>query len=178
MDATLTMTINKKQPHTQSPSAYVDCSFDKNSWIATSLNGPSRDQVQFEAPSIRVVYSDEQPNLAIYELKLQEMKHLKSGWNGYSAPAPSKLAAQSARNFISVLLKEHQEPKRVMPSAAGGVGVTQRRNGKKVFVEFFNDGKVFALFSDGISDPVSKEVVPIHHAFQVLTKEMQEYLDA
>ena len=116
--------------------------------------------------------------MAYWEAKLTDMVRLKEGWNGYSAPAPSVSAINTAKSFVRVLMRENQEPRRVAPSAVGGVGVSRRNAKRKVFVEFFNDGKVFALFSDGESEPLSKEVVPGLQTFKNLTREMRDYLDA
>ena len=178
METPLLIPINKKQTYTQSPAAYVRYfDFDKGRFAPT-LSRPSYDDPQIQIPSICIVYHDESSQMAKWEIKLSKMKNLRSGWNGYSAPVPSEIAILTARGFISSLIRGRQEPKRVTPSAVGGVGVTQRNANKKVFVEFFNDGKVFVLFSDGRSEPVSKEVLPSLKSFKDLTTEMQEYLNA
>jgi hypothetical protein len=59
------------------------------------------------------------------------------------------------------------------------VGVTRRRHDKSVYIEFYNDGKkVFALFSDDVSEPVIKRIEPGYKAFKELIAEMRDYLDA
>jgi hypothetical protein len=103
---------------------------------------------------------------------------LREGWNGYTAPAPSEKAILTAKVFVETLLREKYEPKRVAASSVGGVAVTHRRNNRTVYVEFYNDGRVLALFSDDISEPVIKRIEPSYKAFKELIAEMRDYLDA
>jgi hypothetical protein len=110
--------------------------------------------------------------------KLDEMKRLQEGWNGYSAPVPSGAAIDTARSFLSILSSENYEPTKLAPSAVGGVGITRKEGGRRVYVEFFNDGEVFALFSDRKAEPVSKQVLPGDRRYRALLKEIKEYLNA
>lgn len=80
--------------------------------------------------------------------KLDEMLNLKDGWNSYKAPAPSAIAVENARVFLVELEKQNfLSPRRVMPSAVGGVGVTLGE-ARHVYVEFYNHGQICALFAD------------------------------
>lgn len=128
-------------------------------------------------PSIVVIYHTAEAREAAWQTKFVQLSLLQEGWNGYDAPAPSPKAILTAQGFVETLLRENYEPKRVTASAVGGVAVTRRKGNKKVYVEFFNDGTVYALFSDGSSEPTSKEIIPGYQAFKALLKEMQEYLD-
>jgi hypothetical protein len=129
-------------------------------------------------PAIRIVYQDEANMSRGWAVNLARMSRLPKGWNGYNAPPPSERARLIAQSFLDVLLKEDMEPSRLAPSAVGGVGLSRRKNGRKVYVEFFNDGKVFALFSDGETGPISREVELGHQHFKALVGEMRDYLDA
>jgi hypothetical protein len=113
-----------------------------------------------------------------WEQTFKKLGHLREGWNGYKAPAPSKLAIDLARNFVDTLLREKYEPRRLAPSAVGGVGVTQRKGDKSVYVEFYNDGRVLALFSDDVNEPEIKRIEPSYQSFKKLIVEMRDYLDA
>ena len=170
MDQPIVLQINKKQSHTQSPSALV-AYFLPDIWAVS-------EPVDLASPSIRVIYENDQTRGDSWRVKLVQLRHLRDGWNGYAAPAPSERAINTANAFVDILLRAKYEPKRLAPSAVGGVGITQRSGAKKVYVEFFNDGKVFALFSDGDSEPISREIIPGYQSFKTLVKEMQEYLDA
>lgn len=110
--------------------------------------------------------------------KLDKMERLEEGWNGYSAPAPSALAIRTARRFLSRLLAEPYEPTRVAPSSVGGVGFTHKKGNRRVYVEFFNDGQVYALFSDNEIAPRSQRVQPDFHQFRELIGQIKGYLDA
>jgi len=115
---------------------------------------------------------------AMWHQKLEQLERLNEGWNGYSAPAPSKKAVVTARGFLSNILSEKIEPSRLAPSAVGGVGITHKRNKKRVYVEFFNNGEICALFSDNESPPQSKRIDPSYERFRELINEIQDYLDA
>src|SRR5262249_11493105 len=109
---------------------------------------------------------------------LDQMQQLAVGWNGYSAPVPSRVALLTARSFLSTLLNEKYEPSRVAPSAVGGVGITHKRNGRRVYGEVFNSGDGYALFSANASAPQSERIKPEPDRFRELIRRIREYLDA
>ena len=109
--------------------------------------------------------------------RLNELSQVKDGWNGYDAPAPTEAAIAAARTFLSALETARILPSRVAPSVVGGIGITKRTGARKVYVEFRNDGRIFALFSDGQS-PSTQPVMPSAEGFQNLIAAMRGYLDA
>lgn len=110
--------------------------------------------------------------------KLDKAASLTAGWNGYSAPAPTPIAVASAREFLFVLHESDVEPSRIAASAVGGIGITIRNDGRKAYVEFYNDGRIHALFAKGRSEPdVVRPVRPTHIEFKNLTDDIREYLD-
>jgi hypothetical protein len=80
--------------------------------------------------------------------KLESLTRLKEGWDSYSAPAPRQESIDAAGSYLSVLELLGWEPTRVEASVMGGVGVTHRQGDRKVYIEFYNDGRVHALLSD------------------------------
>jgi hypothetical protein len=106
---------------------------------------------------------------------LDAMRQLQDGWNGYGAPAPSNAAIVIARSFLSN--QRIARPFRVAPSAAGGVGITHKRNKRRVYVEFYNNGEVCALFSDDSSAPEVETIKPYAIQFEQLAKRIREFLD-
>lgn len=128
-------------------------------------------------PDLTVIYQEKSPDMLAFEQRVNDFRNLAAGWNGYSAPRPSEGAIITTQNLIEHLLDDNMKPKRVDPSVIGGVGVTHRSQNRKVFVEIFNNGRVYALFSDGVSDPLTKEVVPGYASFKALAQEMRDYLD-
>ena len=172
------ISINTRQPYTQSPSAIVEY-IAPQGWVdaAAIVHQQSLKANPTDIPSLMVIYHADETQAAAWQTRFIELSKLRDGWNGYNAPPPSPKAILTAQSFVDTLLREKYEPKRVTPSAVGGVAVTQRNRDKKVYVEFFNDGTVFALFSDGSSEPISKEIFPGYRSFKALVKEMREYLD-
>lgn len=113
-----------------------------------------------------------------WEANLDRMERLQEGWDGYRAPAPSKHAITLARSFLSTIKAFNPPPSRVAPSAVGGVGITFRNAGRETYVEFFNNGKIYALFSDQRYDPTNEPVKPYPNAFKGLMNKIREFLDA
>jgi hypothetical protein len=104
--------------------------------------------------------------------KLRGFRCLKPGWNGYSAPPPSDLALASAEDFLLDLYDHELEPGRVAASAAGGVGITFRNNGRKAYVEIFSDADAFLLLSDEGHEEVSR----VELGGEAISR-IREYLD-
>ena len=112
--------------------------------------------------------------------KLENLAHLKKGWNGYEAPPPNEQALASARLYLEALQGSTLEPHRIEASVMGGVGVTHRCNHKKVYVELYNDGKAHALFCDRAMNPPQMQTKPVPataEGFRQCVLEAKEYLD-
>jgi hypothetical protein len=109
--------------------------------------------------------------------KLEACLSLNPGWNGYTAQPPSRTAVEYARVLLSVMCREGYAPTRLAPSAMGGVAVTRKAGNRKVLVEFYNDGRAFALFSERGGDMRTTPVGTDRMAFLALLRQMREYLD-
>jgi hypothetical protein len=110
--------------------------------------------------------------------RLHGFARLETGWNGSNAASPTALAIATAERF----LKSHPDwpPTRVEPSAMGGVGITYRTGGRRVYVEFYNDGKIHVLFSDRSSGDLKMTTRPLTLDASVLKEfstEAQGYLN-
>lgn len=119
-----------------------------------------------------------------WSAKLDEMLNLEDGWNSYKAPAPSPIAVQNARVFLAELEKQNfLSPRRVMPSAVGGVGVTLGEV-RHVYVEFYNQGQICALFADDDTETCHTKVINgmmghdqvMINGFVTLIEEAKKYL--
>ena len=91
--------------------------------------------------------------------KLTKLSRLSDGWDSYAAPAPGGRAIAAAELYLCALELLGWEPARVEPSAMGGIGVTHKRGVRKAYVEFYNDGRVHALFSD--RTPAGMQTLPL-----------------
>jgi hypothetical protein len=146
-------------------------------WILSDYDGRGQRQGNAMSSKIQIIISAS-VDMSKWGSRLDQMELLKEGWNGYKAPVPSRAAITTARSFIESLKANQQEPARVAPSAVGGVGITHKNKGRRVYVEFYNKGEVCALFSDGISPPKSERINPDSERFRDLTRRIREYLDA
>ncbi len=110
--------------------------------------------------------------------KLCSYSALVDGWDGYSAPPPLRTAVETVHGFFCALRHSNFRPTKVSPSVVGGIGVTFRKGQRKSYVEFYNNGTLHALFSDGESDPRTCQVQPTPAGYGRLIMEIQEYLNA
>jgi hypothetical protein len=108
---------------------------------------------------------------------LNSLSQLREGWNGYAAPAPGPEALRTAKAFLTVTYKQAYPPTRVAASVMGGVGITRREGGKKVYVEFYNDGTAHALFSSGRLGMRTRRVRCEETDSLDLVAEMRNYLN-
>src|SRR6266404_996525 len=92
--------------------------------------------------------------LASWIQKLEDLRELQAGWDGYDAPRPDKKALENVRAFLDALkLLEDLEIALLSASAVGGVGITFAVPGREAYVEFYNDGRVFTILSTGHEEP-------------------------
>jgi hypothetical protein len=109
--------------------------------------------------------------------KLDVLASLSDGWNSYAAPAPNASAIAAARSFLATLQQENFPPTRIAPSAMGGVGVTHRQAGRKVYVEFYNNGTAHALFSSGRESMETRKVSMDQSSTRQFIADMRNYLN-
>ena len=90
--------------------------------------------------------------------RLNSLVRLQQGWDSHGSPPPLPGSLSAARRYLDMLQLLRWEPTRLEASVMGGVGVTHRGARRKVYVEFYNNGMVHALFSDR---PLKMETVPV-----------------
>ncbi len=110
--------------------------------------------------------------------KLESFGDLPRGWDGYTASPPTADALFNAQEFLGVLFLATFRPSRFKPSVVGGIGVTFRQGDRKVYVEFYNDGRVHSLMSDGATEPRTKRVRASYSGYLKLLREIRKYLNA
>jgi hypothetical protein len=109
--------------------------------------------------------------------KLTTFASLPDGWNGYTAPPPSALAVRHSRIFLFSLSSLKFPPYRLKPSVVGGIAFSFRQGQRKAYIEFFNEGNAYALFSDSESEPITKPILTSTEGYLVLIKEIREYFN-
>lgn len=98
--------------------------------------------------------------------RLESMRALQKGWNGYGADPPSELALANAKSFLDVAANMGCLPGRVAPSAEGGVGIAWTNGRRRCYVEFFNNGDACRLLSDCVGEPSSRRIECTSQSFR------------
>src|SRR4051812_28873792 len=101
--------------------------------------------------------------------KIEDMRKLEKGWNGYKADPPSTEAIQLAEKF-TVLLPDYE---RFNPSAMGGVAITYQNGRRVAYLEFYNNGEHALMLEDGINVNVLSNL-----SFEDAGITIQDYLNA
>jgi len=106
--------------------------------------------------------------------RLAEISNLKKDWDGYDTEPPATTAIKNARLFLDCTRGLDLDPEFVSPSPVG-VGITFARDVREVYLEFYNDGQIYALFSDG-GEPVIKRIEVAPEVIRQLISDIQGYL--
>jgi hypothetical protein len=79
--------------------------------------------------------------------ELESMKQLPRDWNGYASEPPNSIALDRAGRILDILqeMETACEPKEVVPSAEGGVGILFAEGNKRGLIECSNDDEVAAI---------------------------------
>lgn len=112
-----------------------------------------------------------------WDVKLQKLRAKPEGWDPTCGPLPSEDAIANAAAFLTVFRQANLEPSRLSATVVGGVGITFKRDARKVYVEFRNTGTVHALYSDGSSDPRVEKVPPDNKGYSELLPRIKTYLN-
>jgi len=106
------------------------------------------------------------------EQQLVVLRDLTNNWNSYGAPAPDGLARFLAQEAMHIARELGIAPVRIAPSVEGGVALCFQRNALYGQLEIFNDGEIYALFSDGSGSaeawPVGSEPTELSAALERL----------
>lgn len=113
--------------------------------------------------------------------RLLSIRHLKRGWDGYGATPPSQQAFDLCIDFIDVLdsCKPPTNPTRLAPSVAGGIALVLGQGGQEVFIEFYSDGEVYAMFStlEEKEEPRIMRVVSTTEGFRGFIRLVESFLE-
>lgn len=129
------------------------------SWLAPrSFLEPFGNRRDDSTGAVLIATHEPRPTPTKWDAGMSAFKSLPRGWDGYDAPAPSGLAIETASRLAQAFDESFLSPSRIAPSVVGGVGLTFRNTqGRKVYIEIYNDARVYAMFSDPDESP---EIVP------------------
>lgn len=85
---------------------------------------------------------------AMFRNTIERTRNLLSGWDGSEAISTSDIAIQKSLDFLNLLVKINLQPSMVSPSVIGGIGFTFLKDKKEVFIEFYNNGEIYSLFTE------------------------------
>ena len=102
----------------------------------------------------------DQPALALVraDYSLDRMTGLNVNWRDLGAEPPNKMARDIARSVLSCAYMIGLEPSLVTASAASGVGICFKREGKYADIECFNSGEITSAFIDSEGTTYAWEV--------------------
>ena len=109
--------------------------------------------------------------------KLELLQSQSADWTPSHGPLPTKEVIKTARKLLECLRRDARKPSRLARSIVGGIGITFKHAGLKVYVELTNKGTAHALFSDGSTDPKVGKVSPDEAGFAALVSRIRAYLD-
>lgn len=81
--------------------------------------------------------------------QLESIGRLPVDWSTYGAPRPATTAIVMTSRALELALSLGLAPEAIVPSAEGGAAICFRAGNKYAHIEFFNDGDIFAIRSDG-----------------------------
>lgn len=113
--------------------------------------------------------------------KLSSFESLSSGWNGYDAEAPDKLAINTGEMVLDEFIVNNLIPTDVTPSVEGGIGMYFRIGRKYADIECLNSGEILAITSEDDRPPVVWEIelgndVVEHSSIQEAIKDIRVFL--
>lgn len=110
--------------------------------------------------------------------ELQHLKVLPSNWNSYGAEVPNNVAIKNAEIILDFLFDRGMElfPKRIVPSAEGGVAFAYIDGSKYADIECFNEGKIFVGISQGTKEPVVWEITTEQQELNMALEEINAFL--
>jgi hypothetical protein len=112
-------------------------------------------------PSAEVLFVGFTPSTEIIESfvsRVEAMRDLPTGWDGYGTEAPSSASCDLAVRILKSAAGISLYPTTVSPSAEGGVAVSFVRGERVATIECLNEGSVLAVRSDRVNRPTAWEL--------------------
>lgn len=146
MELTENPRLNLNVPQSVIPPQETDPRTSEQSRLIENLNKCIWDNlVSLREGQIKALNSSFLP----LDLQLDALELLKQGWDGYDAQAPTPDTIREARGVLGKLQGSLVMPKRVSPSADGGVAFSFKASGnRRAQIEILNNGEKFAHLYD------------------------------
>ncbi len=107
------------------------------------------------SPSLALEY-----NFAAVELELNLAGALSDGWDSYDAPAPTFDTIERGRKLLRELKAKRFLPRRIVPSAEGGVSLYFMNQDRTCYIEYRNSGEAILAMYAPVGEPEIKELLP------------------
>lgn len=90
--------------------------------------------------------------------KLQSFSKLEVNWDSYGANPPTDKAIDLAIDIVKNCNIFGINFDRIAPSVVGGIGLTIRSKKKKLYIEIYNNNRIFYMVSRGSGNPIIQEI--------------------
>lgn len=141
------------------PPAQAGCALVNASVVNTDWESQlSADSAQSIFPMAGSLSGADSGWFAQSKSKVDDMRTLEHGWDGYQADPPSTATIEKARMFLQALYRMNLKPNRIAASAEGGITLAFYSLNKYSDVEILNSGEVLAVTSSSDGNPKVWEV--------------------
>jgi hypothetical protein len=142
----------------------------------TQYRGPALALIR--VPNERSVYWQARQQFSTLGDELARLADLKDGWDSYRAAAPSPASIATAERILKLLRSAMLPPSRIVPSAAGGIGICFIDADRYADIEIFNDQEILATAYRGRSDPCVWEVNSDTESITEAIRQIRAHFDA
>jgi hypothetical protein len=108
--------------------------------------------------------------------KLCDLLMLKTNWDSYGAPSPSRRAFDNALLVLKSMRSSDLEALSIVPSAEGGIGLCFRREERYADIEALNDGSILGVRYLGMETPVLIDVDGTANSISVALEEIRNHI--
>lgn len=110
--------------------------------------------------------------------KLCALAELKSNWDSYGAPAPTKVALENAARILEHMLPFELAIANIVPSAEGGVGFCFSKDDRYADIESSNEGDIIGVRYVGMKTPVLIETDGTDKSIEVALQQIRDHIRA
>lgn len=108
--------------------------------------------------------------------RCENLGALAANWDSYGAEAPNAKARYWAGEALIKVHRLGVAAPRIAASVENGIGLTLRKGSKSATIEFFNDGDIVAVRSDGAAMPVAWDVATDPKSIEAALYQMRDFV--